>query len=141
MMHTIPIRQDGGHSRHLVSLYQFIYVFVMIYAGGCVPPRGYFATCVRTPLQYAAPPSVHGIYVAFPYVFIMKKIVSIDPRRCKSCRLCIRACPRHCLEISQNRNAAGYLTIELVNPDNCIGCGSCVRTCPEPQCLQLAISN
>gem|GEM_PF-1308310 len=99
----------------------------MIYAGGSVPPRGYFVSCMCTPLQYAAPPTV----------FIMKKTIFIDPKRCKACRLCIRACPHHCLELSQNRNAAGYLMIELVKPDDCTGCGTCVRTCPEPQCLQL----
>ncbi|MBO5754066.1 MAG: 4Fe-4S binding protein [Proteobacteria bacterium] len=65
----------------------------------------------------------------------MPKFLSIDTKRCKSCGLCLRACPRDCLKISTERNRAGYLVIQLVKPQNCIACGLCVRTCPEPACL------
>ncbi|MBQ9242472.1 MAG: 4Fe-4S binding protein [Proteobacteria bacterium] len=65
----------------------------------------------------------------------MYRKLSIDSRRCKSCGLCVRACPRQCLEISGERNRAGYLCVRLARAEDCTACGLCAQTCPEPQCL------
>ncbi|MBR4984400.1 MAG: 4Fe-4S binding protein [Proteobacteria bacterium] len=67
----------------------------------------------------------------------MYRKLTIDSRRCKSCGLCVRACPHRCLEISGTRNRAGYLVVQLSRADACVACGACVLTCPEPQSLAL----
>ncbi len=61
--------------------------------------------------------------------------VKIDGIRCKSCGLCVRACRRGCIEISESYNRAGYRYAVVARPDDCVVCGACARTCPEPQCI------
>lgn len=66
-----------------------------------------------------------------------KRKLIIDKTRCKFCRLCIEACPKHCLEADDVRNEAGYLTVKL-KEGICNACGICVRTCPEPWALRFS---
>jgi len=60
-----------------------------------------------------------------------KKILKIDNKRCKGCALCIEACPRGALTLSEGLNAKGYRYIELTYPEKCNGCGLCVMMCPD----------
>jgi len=54
-----------------------------------------------------------------------------DSKTCMSCRICIDACPVHCLSLSgaaspDNPHGYPYMAEEKI----CIGCGFCARECP-----------
>ena len=57
--------------------------------------------------------------------------ITIDTARCKGCGLCIEACPKKILQISDKINAKGYHSVECIRPENCIGCAICGRMCPD----------
>ena len=67
----------------------------------------------------------------------MKQIVKIDASRCKSCGLCVDACPRHYLIIGTERNPAGHCFVTTQPNEMCVGCGTCVMVCPEPLAIAL----
>ena len=51
---------------------------------------------------------------------------------CKCCGLCVEACPKHILGISQTKiNKKGHYPAEMLEPDACIGCASCAMMCPD----------
>ena len=57
-------------------------------------------------------------------------VIAID--RCKSCGLCILACPEHVLAIDATRvNALGRHPIAAVAPERCTSCARCARVCPD----------
>ncbi len=61
----------------------------------------------------------------------MGKIV-IDENMCKSCSLCVSACPFHLIRISERINPKGYQCAEFVDPEGkCTGCTLCAITCPD----------
>ncbi|MBR3168431.1 MAG: 4Fe-4S dicluster domain-containing protein [Erysipelotrichaceae bacterium] len=57
--------------------------------------------------------------------------VEIRNDLCKSCRYCVRVCPKKCLEIGKTTNAKGYLHVVQVRPEDCIGCAMCAIICPD----------
>lgn len=57
--------------------------------------------------------------------------VVISEEYCKSCSLCVEACPKNVLAISENINPKGYRAVVDANPEECIGCGICAMRCPE----------
>lgn len=57
--------------------------------------------------------------------------IKIDKEKCKSCGLCINACPKHCIKFSNEVNSAGYHWAAFENGKDCIGCGFCYRVCPD----------
>lgn len=59
------------------------------------------------------------------------KKLSIAEFRCKSCGLCVAACPKKTLAIGQNLNGQGYAYVEQVAPENCVCCGICRVVCPD----------
>jgi len=57
--------------------------------------------------------------------------VVIDDKRCKGCGICVEACNKDCLAISESFNQAGYFFPLMKAPDACTGCGACVKLCPD----------
>lgn len=51
--------------------------------------------------------------------------------RCKSCGLCVDACPKHVLTIGSELNAAGYAVVVQARPEDCVRCGICGIVCPD----------
>lgn len=60
------------------------------------------------------------------------KNVQFNEDRCKSCELCVNACPKKILRISKDRmNAKGYRPAEIIDREKCIGCAFCATVCPD----------
>lgn len=58
--------------------------------------------------------------------------LTINDERCKGCALCVRACPKNILRLSESKlNSKGYHPAELTDPEQCVACASCARTCPD----------
>lgn len=58
--------------------------------------------------------------------------VTFDKASCKSCSLCVKACPKGIVKISANEmNNKGYFVAEVVEMDKCIGCAFCATMCPD----------
>ena len=58
--------------------------------------------------------------------------ITIDEAICKGCGLCVNACPKRVIALSEHRmNSKGYFVAEKVNPQNCIGCAFCAIMCPD----------
>jgi indolepyruvate ferredoxin oxidoreductase beta subunit len=51
--------------------------------------------------------------------------LDINPVWCKSCDICVKMCPEHCLRLNAERIA------ELAEPDKCTGCRLCEWLCPD----------
>lgn len=56
--------------------------------------------------------------------------LKIQEDRCKSCRLCVTACPQGALFIGDTSNCGGYKSV-AVEKDKCIACGICYTVCPD----------
>jgi len=63
-------------------------------------------------------------------VFVMPKM-TVDPNYCKGCGLCIIACPRKIIRLSENINAKGYNYAECIEQEKCTACKMCYITCPD----------
>ncbi|GHV37438.1 4Fe-4S ferredoxin [Spirochaetia bacterium] len=57
--------------------------------------------------------------------------VVIDRELCKSCFLCIRACPVKVLEQDTEPNSTGSYPSKVAHPEKCIACGNCYAVCPD----------
>jgi 2-oxoglutarate ferredoxin oxidoreductase subunit delta len=60
----------------------------------------------------------------------MNRLV-IDMDRCKACRLCMKACNRALLDLSEDLNAKGYHPVGIKEIEKCTACGLCAVVCPE----------
>ena len=62
----------------------------------------------------------------------MGKVV-IDETKCKSCYLCVNACPKQVLSIGKNIGKTGNFLVEInkEKEKECIGCKSCALVCPD----------
>ncbi|HHW14018.1 MAG TPA: 4Fe-4S binding protein [Firmicutes bacterium] len=57
--------------------------------------------------------------------------VTLREERCKGCGLCVEACPKGILRLSERFNAGGFNPAEIVDEEACIACGFCARMCPD----------
>ncbi len=60
----------------------------------------------------------------------MPKIV-IAQNKCKGCELCVSACPKKIICLSQKMNKKGLHYVEIIDQDKCIACGLCFQVCPD----------
>ena len=51
--------------------------------------------------------------------------LEIVPAWCKSCDICVKMCPEHCLRLNAER------IVDLAAPDKCTGCRLCEWLCPD----------
>ena len=56
--------------------------------------------------------------------------IIIDTERCKGCGLCVAACPKGCIVISEKSNKNGYFPAQATN-STCTGCCFCALICPD----------
>lgn len=57
--------------------------------------------------------------------------IRVIEKYCKSCSLCILACPKEVLQIGTKVNEKGYEIVEMKEGAECIGCKMCAVMCPE----------
>ncbi len=64
----------------------------------------------------------------------------VAAERCKSCGLCIAACPKQTLTIGSELNGQGYAYVMQDKPDDCIKCNICRIVCPDVAigCIDIA---
>ncbi len=58
--------------------------------------------------------------------------IKIDKTKCKSCYLCIDACPFKLIKISEEVGKTGEKVVEFCDEEKkCIACKSCAVVCPD----------
>jgi 2-oxoglutarate ferredoxin oxidoreductase subunit delta len=60
----------------------------------------------------------------------MPKVV-FQEERCKGCGLCVLACPKKGIIISDKLNNQGFTVAYLKEEDRCNGCALCAEMCPD----------
>lgn len=57
--------------------------------------------------------------------------IRVDENLCKGCGLCVTACPKKCIEMSETFSISGYNPAKLAKKDCCIACAMCAVICPD----------
>lgn len=57
--------------------------------------------------------------------------VTFNSNECKACGLCVEACPKKILELSDKLNEKGYKSAYCKDESQCIGCAMCATMCPD----------
>ncbi len=57
--------------------------------------------------------------------------IDVDELHCKSCELCVQACPKEVMSLDLSRlTLNGYHPVQLL-AEGCTGCGICALVCPD----------
>ncbi len=57
--------------------------------------------------------------------------ITVNEFYCKGCELCVKACPKGIIALSDRINDKGYHPAELTDESKCTGCCSCAIMCPD----------
>ncbi|MGN0453306.1 MAG: 4Fe-4S binding protein [Ruminococcus sp.] len=57
--------------------------------------------------------------------------VTFDKILCKGCGLCVGACPKGIVALSDEINQKGYHPAMVTDEEKCIGCAFCATMCPD----------
>lgn len=57
--------------------------------------------------------------------------ITVEPRYCKACGLCIMACKKGVIDYGKDTNTMGYHAVVPDETKGCIGCRLCAIVCPE----------
>lgn len=57
--------------------------------------------------------------------------VYIDENLCKSCKMCVKFCPKGVFALSGKVNKKGYEYMAAPREDACIKCKLCEKVCPD----------
>jgi 2-oxoglutarate ferredoxin oxidoreductase subunit delta len=58
--------------------------------------------------------------------------VTFNADRCKGCSLCVDACPKKIIALSESAlNARGFHPAGIVDQKKCIACAFCAVMCPD----------
>ena len=57
--------------------------------------------------------------------------IIIDSKRCKGCGLCIPACPKNHIRMSEQADSRGIRTACFDEEHDCTGCKFCYMMCPD----------
>lgn len=57
----------------------------------------------------------------------------IDEARCKGCGLCVTACPKGLIRLSDKLNKQGFLPAVIADEaqEQCVSCALCAQVCPD----------
>ncbi len=58
-------------------------------------------------------------------------VCKINVNLCKGCGICVKFCPKHVLEISDELNPSGFHPAHPAKPELCTACAICAEMCPE----------
>lgn len=58
-------------------------------------------------------------------------IVTVSERLCKGCGLCVSACPKKLMQISDVTNSSGQYIASCADAVQCVGCKCCGIICPD----------
>ena len=59
-------------------------------------------------------------------------LIKLNNLRCKSCYLCVNACPKGLIKVSNSTNRLGDYFVEFDDPkEECLGCAMCAKRCPD----------
>lgn len=57
--------------------------------------------------------------------------VEVNPKYCKACNYCVKACPKGVLVLGTKTNSMGYHYAVPAKPEECVGCKLCATACPD----------
>ena len=57
--------------------------------------------------------------------------VTFNKNLCKGCALCVGACPKGIVALSEEINQKGYHPAQVTDEEKCIGCAFCATMCPD----------
>ena len=57
--------------------------------------------------------------------------VTFKEDMCKGCGLCVSACPKKIVKLSDKLNAKGYRIAGITDQSACIACAFCATMCPD----------
>lgn len=61
----------------------------------------------------------------------MEERVVFNEEICKSCQLCVKACPTNVIVLADYLNEKGYRPAMVAEQEHCISCGKCAQICPD----------